>query len=240
MKIVFAGPSLAGVLQTNTVHLPADIVVRAPAVQGDVIQAVRDGATAIGLVDGQFEYVAPVWHKELLYALHRGVSVFGASSMGALRAVECEAYGMRGVGKIFEEYAIGLRIDDADVALLHGPSELGYPALTLPLVNVDATLSRALDNRVLKPEVVQRLGEAARRVHFKDRRWLTVADDAGIAWSELAQAINTCWTDQKQLDAIALLQAVSNFAPEQGSPAKREWRFNATPLWRHLYGDPER
>jgi hypothetical protein len=175
MKIVFAGPSLADWLRSSSFDRLDDVIIRAPAVQGDVMQAVLEGATVIGLIDGQFEYVAPVWHKELLYALYRGLMVFGASSMGALRAVECKAYGMRGIGKIYEDYASGHRIDDADVALLHGPRELGYPALTVPLVNLDATFSKALNAGLLKSDLVERLGQAARLVHFKDRSWRSVA-----------------------------------------------------------------
>ncbi|MEJ0097006.1 MAG: TfuA-like protein [Bauldia sp.] len=51
-------------------------------------KAVLAGASVIGLVDGVFENVASVWHKEILYALSEGVQVFGAASMGALRAAD--------------------------------------------------------------------------------------------------------------------------------------------------------
>ena len=45
-------------------------------------KAVIEGATVIGLIDGFFENVASVWHKEILFALSEGVQVFGAASMG--------------------------------------------------------------------------------------------------------------------------------------------------------------
>ena len=73
------------------------------------MSAVSAGATVIGIVDGYFEYVAPVWHKEILYALSSGCTVLGAASMGALRACECAAFGMRGIGRIFEDYREGVR-----------------------------------------------------------------------------------------------------------------------------------
>ena len=56
---------------------------------------------AIGLIDGVFLDVPAVWHRELLWALSEGVHVFGAASMGALRAAELAPFGMRGVGTIF-------------------------------------------------------------------------------------------------------------------------------------------
>ena len=88
MKVVFVGPSFPDIGKLS------DVEIRPPACQGDVMRAVRDGATAIGLIDGQFEFVAPVWHKELLFALSQNIGVFGAASMGALRAAECAAFGM--------------------------------------------------------------------------------------------------------------------------------------------------
>src|SRR5690606_23357386 len=107
MKILFAGPSLPDALRLCAGAVEA----RPPAAHGDVLAAVRAGATAIGIVDGNFEHVAPVWHKEILYALEAGVTVFGAASMGALRAAECDAFGMIGIGGIYEDYASGRRVD---------------------------------------------------------------------------------------------------------------------------------
>jgi hypothetical protein len=121
----------------------ADIEIRPPAVRGDILDAVKSGVCAIDLMDGNFEFVAPIWHKEILFALSMGVQVSGAASMGALRAAECAAFGMVGVGKIYEGYVSGRLFDDADVALLHGPSELAWIPLIIPIVNVTATLDFA-------------------------------------------------------------------------------------------------
>jgi hypothetical protein len=95
MKLVFAGPSIHG----ETVDLTG-IELRPPAVQGDLLRAVVEGASVIGLIDGAFEATASVWHKEILHALSEGVAVVGGASMGALRAAECAAFGMEPVGQI--------------------------------------------------------------------------------------------------------------------------------------------
>lgn len=228
MKVIFVGPSLpdADAFADDT------MIMRPPARQGDVVRALEDGATAIGLVDGQFEFVAPVWHKELLFALSRGVPVFGAASMGALRAVECQAYGMVGVGRIFDDYASGRRVDDADVALLHGPAELGYPALSVPLVNVDATIEAAIDQGVIGGEVALQLSQAARRVFFKDRTWRRVAETSNMDTGQVRALVATAWSDQKRQDAIELMRAIVEIP---SSAPKAGWSFNATPLWRELF-----
>ncbi len=86
MKVIFVGPSLPDAAS----FAGDDAFVCPPAVQGDVLAAVKRGASVIGLIDGGFEYTAPVWHKEILYALSQNVAVLGAASMGALRAAECQ------------------------------------------------------------------------------------------------------------------------------------------------------
>jgi hypothetical protein len=72
------------------------------------------------LIDGIFYHDLSVWHKELVYALIKGIVCIGAASMGALRAAELHRYGMIGVGKIFERYRDGEE-DDSLVALSFDP-----------------------------------------------------------------------------------------------------------------------
>lgn len=232
MKILFAGPSLPDA----TALCGPNIDARPPATHGDVLAAVRAGATAIGIVDGNFEQVAPVWHKEILHALEAGVAVFGAASMGALRAAECDSFGMIGIGRIYADYASGRRVDDADVALLHGPAELGYPALSLPLVNVEATLERlgGLDQGDLS-----HLRDAAHRLFYKDRTWPTILKAADTAEDPVAllQLLHAATVDQKREDALALVSELSGFLPK--GPIKRgNWTFRATTLWRTAAEQP--
>lgn len=235
MKILFAGPSLP-----DAAALSGDAVeVRPPAAHGDVLGAVRAGATAIGIVDGNFEHVAPVWHKEILHALDQGVAVLGAASMGALRAAECDTFGMVGIGRIYEDYASGRRVDDADVTMLHGPAELGYPALSLPLVNVEATLDRLEAEEALEKYDISTLRTAARRLFYKERTWSSVIKSAGAAANRkgLLQLLHAAAVDQKRADALALLHVLADF--DAKTPVKRRnWTFRATSLWRSVADQP--
>ena len=121
--IVFLGPTLS---QSEAKQiLMADY--RGPAARGDIYRASAERPTAIVLIDGFFENVGSVFHKEILWALSKGIYVYGASSMGALRAAELNCFGMIGIGAIYEQSRdSGLERDDA-VAVLQGPPELGYP-----------------------------------------------------------------------------------------------------------------
>ena len=211
MKVLFVGPSLAGVDIAGSVAAAptASLLVLGPARQGDIARAVIDGASAIGLVDGLFETVAAVWHKEILFALAEGVRVFGAASMGALRAAECAPFGMTGIGAIYRGYLSGELDDDAAVAQLHAPAELGYVPLTEALVNVEATLAHATQRGLVTPAEAAALGACAARLYFKDRTWdrlVTAAEDVPERRrTEIRSAIAGFRIDVKRRDAEALL-----------------------------------
>jgi hypothetical protein len=236
MKILFAGPSLPDAAAL----CGQGIEVRPPAAHGDVLAAVREGATAIGIIDGNFENVAPVWHKEILHALDRGIAVFGAASMGALRAAECDAFGMIGIGRIYEDYASGRRVDDADVALLHGPAELGYPGLSLPLVNADATLDRLDCKEVVEKYDILTLRKSARSLFYKERTWFTVVESADTQADRAAllQLLHAATVDQKRADALTLLRILPDFS-EKTFKKQGSWTFRTTSLWRSVTDQPE-
>ncbi|OWV84758.1 antibiotic resistance protein [Rhizobium sp. N122] len=227
MKIIFAGPSLpeAASLAGEAIH------VLPPAMQGDVLAQVEQGANVVGLIDGGFEYAAPVWHKEILHALSLGVAVFGAASMGALRAAECQPFGMIGLGRIFEDYRTGRLVDDAAVALMHAPSALGSKPLTIPLVNVSATLDAMEDRGLLAGGLRQELEDAANAIFFKRRTWRAIVEQcAGIAEPDRPQllaALLSNSVDQKRLDALELLKAVQD-ARDIRSNVDLPWKLHAT------------
>lgn len=233
MKVLFAGPTLP---DARTL-VGDDIVLRAPAELGDILRATQEGATAIGLVDGHFEQVAPVWHKEILFALSVGVHVYGAASMGALRAAECATFGMIGVGRIYGQYAAGELEDDADVALLHGPAELGHLPLTLPLVNVVATLEDLRQRQLIDAAAALQLLQAARALFYKRRTWSAIVartTHAQDAETRRLLALLTGGTiNQKRLDALELLEILRNAPALRARPAQ-DWAFNSTSLWKRL------
>jgi hypothetical protein len=213
-RIVFAGPSLARA--DGGRH--GSIEIRPPARKGDLIVAAHDGAAVIGLVDGFFETQPSVWHKEILYCLARGIAVAGASSMGALRAAECAPFGMTGIGAIFEDYHLGRRVADADVAVLHAPAALGYAPLTVALVDVEATVGRMGARGALSPGEAEAVLAAARALHFKERSWeaiLASVTRAGHDGALLARRLSGHRVSLKQEDCRALLDFVASWNPAE-------------------------
>lgn len=228
VKLLFAGPSLAEA-SVDCENLDR----RGPAAQGDLARAVLAGATAIGLVDGLYETVAAVWHKEILFALSQGVTVLGGASMGAMRAAECAAFGMRPIGTIAARYLSGALDDDAAVAQLHAPAELGYAPLTLALVDVDETAARMrAAGHVREAEAVY---AAARVLFFKERtleRLLATAfgPDLGRI-AEMDALYRRHAASLKQRDALAVVAALRALPDARRHPPET-WRFNATQAWR--------
>ena len=116
---------------------------------------------------------------------------------------------MVGVGAVFEGYRDGLTEDDDDVALEHGPAELGYLPLTEAMVNVRATLTIATRDGVLLPEPAAAITAIAKAMFYKDRTWprvLAAAGAQGLAGAARLQAwLPTNVVDLKRADALLLV-----------------------------------
>lgn len=213
--VVFAGPSLPPASR------PDDPIFlwRPPAVAGDAYRLADSRPKAVVLIDGLFDERPAIRHKELLDLVARGVLVLGGASMGALRAAELSPFGMIGVGQIYEGYARGYLMGDDEVALLHGPEDWGWGGLTEPLVNVRATLLRAMRQFVVDVEAARLVLNTARRIFYKERTWAAIlsgADDSGLPGAMRACALRD-WlprghVDLKRRDALACLARVRSLA----------------------------
>jgi hypothetical protein len=231
--VVFAGPTIGAA----EIRARLDAVVLPPAALGDVLRAVRGAPRVIALIDGVFERVLPVWHKEILWALARGVHVFGAASMGALRAAELHQFGMVGVGRIFEGYRDGELEADDEVAVLHGPAEVGYAPVTEALVNMRATLERAQVENILDAKQSAAVAAVARALHYHERTWELVLERVGSAAPvhELRSWLPGGRVDQKRADASLLLDRVAEFIAQDPPPMQAKFAFAWTDAWEALY-----
>jgi hypothetical protein len=227
MKVVFAGPSIYG-LEVQR----GDVTLRPPAQYGDIARAVDDGATAIGLIDGHYEQVGAAWHKEILYALSSGVEVLGAASMGALRAAECAAFGMVPVGDIAAMYCRGELYDDAAVAILNGPEELGFPPLTEALIDAEATIARLVQLGLATQGEANALGRSARELFFKERTDGAIVKRArlGARGETLLDAYRTHRVSRKAADALALFALMRKLSNNRRP--KPTWDFAQSAFWR--------
>lgn len=205
--LVFAGPSLP------PRDRPADprLVWLAPARAGDAIALDAVRGDRVVLIDGFFDTWPAVRHKELLMLLSRGVAVIGAASMGALRAAELAPFGMIGIGDVYRAFADGRLVGDDEVALLHGPAQIGWEPLTEPLVNVRATLQRAVRSRRLDPAAARRLRRLAAAMFYKERTWpalLAAAAADGLDATDVAALEGWLASGRVDLKAIDARRAL--------------------------------
>lgn len=234
--VVFLGPTLPA--EDAAALLPAEY--RPPASRGDVYTAARSNPWAIGIVDGYFHRVPSVLHKEILWAIAQGIQVYGAASMGALRAAELERFGMTGVGSVFEEFRDGILTDDDEVAVAHGPAEAAYLVGSEAMVNIRATLAEALRAGIITAALGDRLIGMSKDTFYPARTWERLLEDAeaaGVTPGELRLLAG--WlpggrVDRKRLDAVAMLQRIAADRDAQRRAPEPSFRFNSTTMWEEL------
>jgi hypothetical protein len=226
--VVFVGPTLAA--DEVRTRLPTAIVMP-PVAVGDVLALAtrRRPPACIAIIDGYFERMAAVWHKEILVALARGISVWGAASMGALRAAELAPMGMIGVGAVYRAYARGELVADDEVAVAHLPAEHGFQAVSDALVDVRWQLATARRQRRISAGTHARLIELAQARFYRDRTWNTLLDDArlaGLPGRELAALAAVPRRSRKAADARLLLARLARAPvrpPKPGVSVPRTW-----------------
>lgn len=236
--VVFTGPTLPAVEVRRV--LGDDVAVLPPAAQGDVWRAVKNGAEAIGLIDGAFDQVDAVAHKEILAAMTAGVHVVGAASMGALRAAELHAFGMEGTGAIFARYLAGAIEDDDEVAVLHAPADLDFRPLSEAMVNIRATLAAAVAAGVLDEALHDALIEEAKSRFYAERAWpvlyARVRESGAPApiLDGLITFVESHRVDQKRLDALALLDRLAALRAHPPGRKIVAYTFSHTDAWEAL------
>jgi hypothetical protein len=211
--VVFAGPSLrggdVGELRELGTMAGSELEFRPPVRRHDLHDLVGAADTdAVVMLDGEFGQNLAVSITEIRTVLSAGQRMSGASSMGALRAVECRTLGMNGTGWVYEQYLSGAVDSDGEVALTYDPDD--FTPVTIPLVNVRWLLAQKVQEGSLTADVSDAALAAARGVLFRDRwpglllrRWKQVlpADAIDVLELELLDECRDAW-DRKRLDAI--------------------------------------
>lgn len=218
--LVFLGPSAPA---EDVREILPGAELRPPVRRGDLYRARLFRYSVFVLVDGVFAGRDAVSPREVIDVLGDGAAIVGASSMGALRAVDCAPAGAEGVGRIWRLFRRGTIDSEDEVAVLFN-EERPYPALTLSLVGVRLAVRRAERAGLLRPDEAGRLIEAARALHYGRR---TLRQIAGATGSErLAGILGTSLDghDVKRADTrLALARVAARFShdPRWGDRPRR-------------------
>lgn len=197
---VFCGPSLPPedrAVSTSIVYLP-------PASRGDVARA-AERFDAMLIVDGVFHHDLAPTPREVYDAL-QSARIFGASSMGALRAAECAPYGAVPLGAIAGWYVRELIDGDDEVAVLVDPDT--QRALTVPSVNVRYVATLAVRRGLMERSASEVWVRRARDVYYMDRTWESAIDLAPPGLRHALHKIAGKEGDLKRWDARFALRSV--------------------------------
>ena len=100
----------------------------------------------------------------------------------ALRAAEVERYGVIGHGVIFGWYRDGLIDGDDEVALIHGDAAAGWRPLSVPLVNIRATLAAVRERGLLSDHEANALLAKARTIFYQSRTLAALTENE-VTWT---------------------------------------------------------
>ena len=203
---MFVGPTAHGMEL-----LDDNVTIRPPVRRGDLRQLISESSAPgqVAIVDGTFHSYPSVGHAEIRDALGSGWSVWGLSSMGAIRAAEMCQHGMRGFGAVYERYATCEDFDDDEVAQIH-EAEAPYRPLSEPMIHLREFV-RDLTDRLVLPQatadsIVARLKNRwyAERTLFVLRQLLT---DAGCETSDIDERLTAFDRFRlKRIDLVAFLE----------------------------------
>ena len=159
-------------------HDDVEVIYKRPIKRGDLGQALKENPDIIGIIDGVFHQNSSVGHKEILAVLDKGITVAGASSMGALRASEMDSLGMIGIGYVYEQYATGKVASDDDVAVMLDSETL--EALSEPLINMDYVFTNAVEENVITQNQKDELISIAKSTFYPKRNYAQTLNDSDL------------------------------------------------------------
>ena len=213
--IIFLGPSLTH----EKARKILDAEYRPPAKKGDFLRFTMsaDGLTVVGLVDGYFLQDYPPSPIEVYQLIMRkNTVVIGSASLGALRAVELEKFGMIGVGKIFELYKNGIVNADDEVAVTF--TEERQSLQSEAMIDIRFNLFIAKRKGIIDEITKKTVARVAKSVYFPYRNYEDILDKTKNMHPELEHGLESFRAyirnnrrSLKEKDAIRLIEYIKAY-----------------------------
>jgi hypothetical protein len=210
--IIFVGPSLRH--EKAREILEADY--RPPAKKGDFLRlaGLLNDVTVVGLVDGLFLQDYPPTPIEVYQlAIKKNIVLVGAASLGALRAVELEKFGMIGIGKIFELYKKGKLCADDEVAVTFAKDQ--HELQSEAMIDIRFNLFVAQKRGAIDENTKKTIAKVAKSIYFPYRNYPQIIDQTRKQYPALAdrlEAFRSYISDNRQSlkerDAIKLIKYI--------------------------------
>ncbi|MBE6509009.1 MAG: TfuA-related McrA-glycine thioamidation protein [Methanobrevibacter sp.] len=159
-------------------HDDVEVIYKKPIKRGDLGLALKEHPNIIAIIDGVFHQNSAVGHKEILNVMKNGIKVFGASSMGALRASELDELGMVGIGYVYNQYASGEVESDDDVAVMLDSESL--EALSEPLINMNYVFTNASSEGIISEGEKEELLSIAKKTYYPQRSYAKTLAESNL------------------------------------------------------------
>lgn len=187
-----------------------EVIYRRPIQRGDLNLALKENPDIIGIIDGVFHQNSAVGHKEILNVMKKGIKVYGASSMGALRASELDSLGMIGIGYVYNQYASGEVDSDDDVAVMLDSETL--EALSEPLINMKYVFTNAANENIITEEEKDELIQITKKTFYPKRNYAQTLSSSNLESNKKDELIDFIRKspDIKKEDAKELLHHIKN------------------------------
>ena len=191
-------------------HGDVEVIYKRPIQRGDLNLALKENPDIIAIIDGVFHQSSAVGHKEILNVIKKGIKVYGASSMGALRASELDVLGMTGVGYVYNQYASGEVDSDDDVAVMLDSDTL--ESLSEPLINMKYVFTNAVEENIITEDEKDELLAIAKETFYPKRNYAQTLSASNLDAAKKDKLIDFIRQspDIKKEDAKKLLFCIKN------------------------------
>ncbi|MDQ3972513.1 MAG: TfuA-like protein [Thermoproteota archaeon] len=198
--IIFVGPSLSH--QKARKIFDADY--RAPAKKGDLLMLSStafdmshnesNSTIYVGLIDGLFLQDYPPTPIEVYQLLaNKKFRVIGGASLGALRAMELERFGMIGIGKVFELFKYGATDQDDEVAVTFYPSQekestekQEKETQSEAMVDIRYNLFIAYKKNIISERTKRLTARTAKATYFPYRYYSNIIEKTRVKYPDLS------------------------------------------------------
>lgn len=214
--IIFIGPSLG----PEKARRILDADYRPPAKKGDLLRlaGLETVVNIVGLVDGLFLQDYPPTPIEVYQlAIKKNMVLVGGASLGALRAVELEKFGMVGIGKIFELYKKGKIHADDEVAVTF--SEDRQVLQSEAMIDIRFNLFLAQRKKIIDEVTKRTIAKVAKSTYFPYRNYGDIIDQSKKLYPELTSQLEAFRSyiyvyrqSLKERDAIRLIRYIKELS----------------------------
>jgi hypothetical protein len=195
--------------QEDKIHFP-HYIFAPPITSSSLLNAIDEKVNIVGIINKDPKSNLNISSGEILDAIRCGIKIYGASEIGAIRALECNASGMIGVGEIFNFFKNDFLLTED--YFYSSDFSFSYIDFHFALEKLDPSLS-------LGPTSKDLLKKLYRQMNFNERNSVELSkkiDSLKIAEIEKINLHKSCEEifskkySQQKVDANTLLRKIES------------------------------